>query len=47
MLDFASNLAAVLGCNLMLVIEILGSNLPEFELSRIELKFVSPDLCTN
>lgn len=34
---------AVLGSNLMLVIDIFGSNLAELELSRIELKLVSPD----
>ena len=46
-LCFYSIFTVVFGSNLIDVIEILGSNLTEFELSRIELKLVSPDLCKN
>lgn len=47
MLSFGSCFAAVFGSIFMLVIEIFGSNFTEFELSRIELKLVSPDFCKN
>ena len=40
MLDFWSNFVVVLGSNLMLVIDDLGLNLTDFELSSIELKLV-------